>query len=329
MSPVALVVDTDGGTDDAVALWWALADPRVELVAIVVTAGVVGRDAAATNVLRILHAAQRGDIPVALGATGVGGERLTAHGVDGTDLFGRNRPAGDLGSVETPAGYRPTAPGADGPVGLGGFGRGRGVGDLGQVETVGGDRLTAHGVDGLGGFGRGWGVGDLRPVETAGGELLCELAAGRTGELDLVAIGPLSTLAGALALEPGLARRVRSLTVLGGAGDTNTTLDPDAAAAVRGAAWGRAPRVVGLDVTLRTLLHDEDLELAAEGRTAAARFVAGPLRAYADECVRRGRVPAGRCPVHDLVAVIAAVDPSFVPTDEQRLRREFASLVSV
>ncbi|MBW3642138.1 MAG: nucleoside hydrolase [Actinobacteria bacterium] len=68
--PLPLVIDTDGGTDDAVAIWWALTEPGVELVALIATGGNVSRDIAATNCNRILTAAGRLGIPIALGAEG-------------------------------------------------------------------------------------------------------------------------------------------------------------------------------------------------------------------------------------------------------------------
>jgi purine nucleosidase len=63
-----VVIDTDGGVDDAVALWWALTDPALDVVAITVVWGNVDVDVATASVLRVAHAAGRGDIPVAVGA---------------------------------------------------------------------------------------------------------------------------------------------------------------------------------------------------------------------------------------------------------------------
>jgi purine nucleosidase len=65
-----IVVDTDGGVDDAVALWWALTDPQLDVVAITVVWGNVPVDVATASVLRVTHAAGRADVPVAIGAAG-------------------------------------------------------------------------------------------------------------------------------------------------------------------------------------------------------------------------------------------------------------------
>ena len=68
--PLPIVIDTDGGVDDAAALWWALTSPLVEVVAITTVWGNVGIELATANVCRVLHAAGRDDIPVAVGAGG-------------------------------------------------------------------------------------------------------------------------------------------------------------------------------------------------------------------------------------------------------------------
>jgi len=68
--PRPVIIDTDGGVDDAVALWWALTDPALDVVAITVVWGNVGVDIAAESVLRVAHAAGRDDVPVAIGAEG-------------------------------------------------------------------------------------------------------------------------------------------------------------------------------------------------------------------------------------------------------------------
>ncbi|MGZ4708331.1 MAG: nucleoside hydrolase, partial [Acidimicrobiales bacterium] len=87
--PLPIVIDTDGGVDDAAALWWALTSPLVEVVAVTTVWGNVGIDLATDNVCRVLHAAGRDDSPVAVGAGGPVGEAPDLrvpdfiHGADG------------------------------------------------------------------------------------------------------------------------------------------------------------------------------------------------------------------------------------------------------
>jgi inosine-uridine nucleoside N-ribohydrolase len=84
-----VVIDTDAGVDDAVALWWALTDPRVDVRAITVVHGNVDLDRAVANVCVILAAIGRTDVPVGVGAgSAVGPVPLLprasfVHGEDG------------------------------------------------------------------------------------------------------------------------------------------------------------------------------------------------------------------------------------------------------
>lgn len=62
-----MIIDTDGGIDDAVAIWWALREPGVDVVGISTVWGNVDLDVATANVHRVLEAAGRAGIPVAAG----------------------------------------------------------------------------------------------------------------------------------------------------------------------------------------------------------------------------------------------------------------------
>jgi purine nucleosidase len=63
-----VIIDTDGGVDDAAALWWALSDPNLDVQAITVVWGNVPVDVAARSVCRVVAAAGRPDVPIAIGA---------------------------------------------------------------------------------------------------------------------------------------------------------------------------------------------------------------------------------------------------------------------
>ena len=294
----SLVVDTDGGTDDAVALLWVLGEPSVELVGVVASAGNVDRVGAAANVGRILRAADRLDVPVALGAEGPVASAAAA------------------GSAGAGAGR--------------GAGRGARAGHASRAVRA----RAVHGHDGLGGFADRWPVGGVTPGAEAGAELVARLTCRRPGEIDLVTLGPLTTLAAALRIDPGVATRVRTLTVMGGvlgfgghvvtAGESNVGHDPGAAAHVLATPWATVepPLLVPLDVTRRTLLSPDDLAAAGSGHTLAARFVADPLRRYARYYAQDGQAPPGATPgalpCHDLLAIMAAVHPEVVTEAPER-----------
>ena len=66
--PVPLVIDTDPGIDDALAVLLALASPEVQLRLVTTVHGNVGLAQTTDNALRVLHLAGRSDVPVAVGA---------------------------------------------------------------------------------------------------------------------------------------------------------------------------------------------------------------------------------------------------------------------
>ncbi len=65
---VPVIIDTDPGVDDAVALLLAAASPELELLAITTVFGNVGLETVTGNALRLRSLAQLGHVPVAAGA---------------------------------------------------------------------------------------------------------------------------------------------------------------------------------------------------------------------------------------------------------------------
>src|SRR5215472_14219428 len=98
-----VIIDTDPGVDDALALLFALSSPELNVEAITVVAGNVRLELALENALRMVQIAGRSDIPVAAGAREPLERSLvtaTSHGPNG------------LGGVEFPI---PTIKPADKP----------------------------------------------------------------------------------------------------------------------------------------------------------------------------------------------------------------------
>lgn len=92
-----LLIDTDGGIDDATALWWLLERGGLDIVAITIVHGNISTDLAAANIGRVLDAHGRTDIPIAIGASGPDGpvpKMRPADFIHGTDGLGNTfRPA--------------------------------------------------------------------------------------------------------------------------------------------------------------------------------------------------------------------------------------------
>lgn len=83
-----LLIDTDPGADDAIAILFALRTPGVDVAALTTVAGNIGIDQTTRNALKILEVAGRLDIPVHRGAAvalaaGVIETAANVHGDDG------------------------------------------------------------------------------------------------------------------------------------------------------------------------------------------------------------------------------------------------------
>lgn len=86
---IPLLIDTDPGVDDALAILMAFADPRHQLVGLSVTAGNVGLQHTTANALKLCEVAGREDVPVFAGcATPLLHPSPDAADVHGADGFG-------------------------------------------------------------------------------------------------------------------------------------------------------------------------------------------------------------------------------------------------
>ncbi|MBA3339914.1 MAG: nucleoside hydrolase [Geodermatophilaceae bacterium] len=102
----ALVIDTDPGVDDAIALLVAAISPEVELVAVTTVFGNVSVPQTTENALRILALARAGQVPVAVGAARPlvhpqPHRAAHAHGSNG--LGGVDLPLAHRAAEQTPA----------------------------------------------------------------------------------------------------------------------------------------------------------------------------------------------------------------------------------
>ena len=83
-----LIIDTDPGIDDAMAIFLALTSPELDVIGLTAVFGNVDVGTATTNALRLLDIAGRSDIPVSRGAAHplagtVRGYAFDVHGEDG------------------------------------------------------------------------------------------------------------------------------------------------------------------------------------------------------------------------------------------------------
>lgn len=69
MTPRPIIIDTDPGTDDAIAIWLALASPELEVLGITAVAGNVPLPLTAKNARKVCELAKRADMKVFAGCS--------------------------------------------------------------------------------------------------------------------------------------------------------------------------------------------------------------------------------------------------------------------
>ncbi|GAA4552890.1 nucleoside hydrolase [Pseudonocardia xishanensis] len=154
-----------------------------------------------------------------------------------------------------------------------------------RVGSYAGGAPHVHGNDGIGGTALPR-AGE--PEAESAAQMLVRLAAEHPGELEVLAVGPLTNLAAALDLDPELPSRVKRVVVMGGAAQTSGNVsavseanihnDPEAAAAVVDAPWDVV--LVPLDVTLENRFTEEDQSALLDSADPAARAVGAMLDQY-------------------------------------------------
>jgi len=143
------------------------------------------------------------------------------------------------------------------------------------------------------------------------------------GEITLVAVGPLSNLAAAIAIDPTFASNVAELIIMGGAvnksnitpaAEFNIWADPEAAAQVFRAGFKKVT-LVPLDATHEALVSQEQCNafraLGTPAGKAVADIVEHRIKGY------EANQPTGTpqtAPVHDAVCVAALVDRGIIET---------------
>ncbi len=203
---------------------------------------------------------------------------------------------------------------------------------IGEREAL----LRRHRFPVWGHEGAGLGDGPAAPIsEEPAPECIVRLAREVPG-LEILAVGPMTNLARALALDPELPRRVAGLTVMGGhirqvalgakilppGIDYNLCSDPEASVAVLGA--GFRTTLVPADVTLQVWLRPGDVEaLDSAGPLGAA--LAAQIRIW-DPLQRKifsglgGEMPTDNVAfLHDPLAALALIDPEALRFEDLRI----------
>ena len=253
-APRRIILDTDPGVDDAMAIFLALRSPELKVEAITAVAGNVPLSLTLPNALRLVEIAGRPDIPVAAGASAPLVRRLVtaryAHGNNG------------LGGVEFPE-------------------------------------------------------AKLRPASETAVELICRLIDANPGEISIVAVGPLTNVATALASDPSLATKIQSIVVMGGSltggnitpsAEFNFYVDPEAARIVFDS--GVPLTMVGLNVTNRVQIHDEQIRVLEAAQNPVSQAAGRIMRATLERWQKERQLTGFG--MHDPVTVAYVIDPTIL-----------------
>ena len=156
-------------------------------------------------------------------------------------------------------------------------------------------------------------------------QVINELGRRYSGELTIVAIGPLTNVAAALILDPSLAQRVGRLVFMGGAvnvpgnmppgvAEFNIYVDPEAARIV--VESGMPFTMVGLDATEQSILSRKQLENLDDASTQS-----GFAREILDHYLALYERSRGEeaCALHDPLAAAVATDPGWVKLETGNL----------
>jgi inosine-uridine nucleoside N-ribohydrolase len=254
--PRRVIIDTDPGADDALAILLALNSPEVRVEAVTVVHGNTTVKQGLANALRLVSLAGRDDIPVAGGAS-----RPLAQKAMTAEFF--NGQNGLLG-IELP-----------------------------------GPKIKA----------------DAR----FGPDLVIELVRKHPRQVTLVALGPLTNLALAVAKDPGVVPLVKEVVLMGGslsggnatgAAEANIYGDPEAARAVFAAGWPLT--MVGLDVTNRTRFTKAHLQRLAKTQ--------GPQNDVAVQLLERlAKFGGGVAVMYDPLAMGAVIDRGVIESQDMRV----------
>lgn len=180
-------------------------------------------------------------------------------------------------------------------------------------------RLTGakiHGADGLGG------PSIPAPVQQAESghavDYLVRTLRRASQPITLVATGPLTNVAAALAMDPAITQNIDRIVIMGGAvrepgnvtsaAEFNIFLDPEAAKIVFTS--GCELYLNSLDVTMKALLYQADIDKLAGTGNKVSKVVSELLTFFAQ--THQDHFGFFACPIHDALCIGCLIDDSLV-----------------
>ena len=192
---------------------------------------------------------------------------------------------------------------------------------LGSSSVYQPDEITRefHGTNGIGGVTIP--PSKQRVQQENAVDFLIRMANTHSKQLTIVAVGPLTNLALAMERDPSFEEKVGKIVIMGGALTVPGNMNPWAEAniyhdplAARRVLRSKAKiTLVGLDVTLRTLLTKEQTHKWRSLHTPTSQAYADMIDYYID-VYHHYQPELNGCALHDPLAVAVAIDPSLVTT---------------
>jgi len=260
-----VILDTDPGIDDTMAIAYAVCHPEIELLGLTTVFGNVSIDKATRNAQYVLQKLGASSVKVAKGAA--------------------------VPVVQDPKPFAEFVHGEDG------------IGNC-YDSAVTYDASADH--------------AQLQSLDAA--DFIIEQVKAAPGEITLIAVGPLTNIAIALAREPQLPSLVQQLIIMGGTvvepgnvspvAEANFLGDPHAADQVLGVSWPAT--IVGLDVTHQILITDAHLKELDNNAAETGALIWQTSRFYVDFYSSKGAAtgaPERACAMHDAAAVAYLLIP--------------------
>ncbi|UOQ94673.1 nucleoside hydrolase [Halobacillus shinanisalinarum] len=178
---------------------------------------------------------------------------------------------------------------------------------------------SIHGEDGLGNSGLP--LPERKPLPSEAADFIIEQVKQHPHQVTVIAVGPQTNIATAIKKDPDIVNLAKRVVIMGGAvtvpgnvtphAEANIYADPEAASVLFKS--GMPVTLVGLDVTMQTLLSSEQVSKWSNVKSAYNEFLQTICNYYID-AYHQFDSSLGGCALHDPLAVGVLIDPSFVKT---------------
>lgn len=180
-----------------------------------------------------------------------------------------------------------------------------------------------HGADGMGGSDLAYTQENL--IETKAWDFILQKIQENPYEIELIALGPLTNLALAIQKDVATMKKLKSLTIMGGAfyhrgnvseySEFNIWYDPEAADMVMKHIAEDVPiTYVGLDATMGCILSHDDIALLRYEGNERGALMAKIIQPYMDAYYRENKILG--TVIHDLYTLLVLYDSTIMIKDE-------------